>query len=171
METRRPDAGDSASRPRGFGARGEEPDNQGYQQTDQEDERAKSWLATQKARTVKGLVSVGAAMGQASHKLQVSDLADRASSRIGGGVISTKNQLTRKAAQFGLRMVGKDVRYLVVGGALVYAGFLTILAAAVNTLGLLIPRWLSGFIVGMVTGGVGYFLIQKGQQEKEATEQ
>lgn len=146
------------------------PDNQGHQRTGQEDERAKSWLATQKARTVQGLGSVGAAMGQASHKLQLSDLADRTSSRIEEGVTSTTHQLTRKAAQFGLRMVGKDVRYLVVGGALVYAGFLTILAAAVDALGLLLPRWLAGFIMGVVTAGIGYFLLQKGQKEEEATD-
>ena len=128
-------------------------------------------MATQKSLTVQGLGSVGAALGQASHKLQLSNVADRASSRIVGGVTSTKNQLTGRAAQLGLSMVGKDVRYLLVGGALVYAGFLTILAAAVDALGLLLSRWLTGFIVGMVTGGVGYFLIQKGQMEKEATKQ
>jgi hypothetical protein len=170
METRGPDAAGSASSPRGSGTGGEEPDKQGHQRTGQGGERAKSWLATQKARTVQGLGSVGAAMGQASHKLQLSDLSGRASNRIGEGVTSTTHQLSQKAAQFGLRMVGKDVRYLVVGGALVYAGFLTILAAAVNALGLLLPRWLSGFIVGVVTAGVGYFLIQKGQKENEATE-
>jgi len=170
METRGPDADDSTSSPRSFGAGGEEPGNQSHQRTGQEDERAKSWLASQKARAVQGLGSVGAALGQATHKLQVRDVAGRASSRIGEGVTSTKNQLAREAAQFGLRMVGKDVRYLVAGGALVYAGFLAILAAAVDALGLRLPRWLAGFIVGMVTVGVGYFLIQKGQTEKEAAE-
>ena len=102
---------------------------------------------------------------------QMSDLPGKASSPIGEGVTSMKNRLTQKATQFGLRMVGKDVRYLVVGGALVYAGFLVILAAAVNALGLVLPPWLSGFIVGVVTAGVGYFLIQKGQKEQEGTEQ
>jgi hypothetical protein len=132
-------------------------------------ERAKSWLAIQKGRTVQGLGSVRAAMGQAGPKPHLNDLPGQASSRIGKGVTSTKKQLTQKVAQLGIRMVGKDIRYLVVGGAMVYAGFLSILAAAVNALGLLLPRWLSGFIVGAGTAGVGYFLIQKGQKEQEAT--
>jgi hypothetical protein len=67
-------------------------------------------------------------------------------------------------------MMEKNIRCLVVGGAFVYAGFLTILAAAVNALDSLLPRWWSRFITGPGTARASYFLIQKGQKKLEATE-
>lgn len=58
--------------------------------------------------------------------------------------------------------VGKDVRYLAIGGAVAYAGFLALLAAAIIGLADYMPWWSSALIVGGVVAGIGYFLIQRG---------
>jgi hypothetical protein len=66
-------------------------------------------------------------------------------------------EMTHKATR-----VGKDVGFLAVGGAVIYAGFLAIVAAVILLLALWIPWWLSALIVGGVIAGVGYGLVQKG---------
>ncbi|HLH26868.1 MAG TPA: phage holin family protein [Chloroflexota bacterium] len=68
-----------------------------------------------------------------------------------------KTEMTHKAAS-----VGKDVGFLAVGGAVIYAGFLAIVAAVIIVLAHWIPWWLSALIVGGVIAGVGYGLVQKG---------
>ena len=68
-----------------------------------------------------------------------------------------KTEMTHKATR-----VGKDVGFLAVGGAVIYAGFLALMAALVLVLGHWIPWWLSAFVVGGVVAGVGYGLVQKG---------
>jgi hypothetical protein len=108
-------------------------------------------------------------MGQVSDKVKLSTQSRPTSNQLGEEVTSTKGWLTQKLAQFGMRMVGKDIRYMAVGGALVYAGFLAVLAAAINILASVLPRWLASFTVGAATAGAGYFLIQKGQKEQKET--
>jgi xanthine/uracil permease len=66
-------------------------------------------------------------------------------------------EMTHKATR-----VGKDVGFLAVGGAVIYAGFLAIMAALIIVLAHWIPWWLSAFIVGAVIAGVGYGLVQRG---------
>ena len=68
-----------------------------------------------------------------------------------------KLEMSQKATQ-----AGKDVAFLAVGGALVYAGLLVLVAAATLGLALVIPGWASALIVGLVVVGIGYGLIQKG---------
>jgi len=67
-------------------------------------------------------------------------------------------EMTRKATR-----VGKDVGFLLVGGAVIYAGFLAILAAVIILLAAVLPWWLAAFVVGGVVAGFGYFLVQKGR--------
>jgi len=71
-----------------------------------------------------------------------------------------KTEMTHKAAR-----VGKDVGFLAVGGAVLYAGLLAIMAAVILLLDAIIPMplWLSALIVGVVIAGVGYALVQKGR--------
>ena len=70
-----------------------------------------------------------------------------------------KTEMTQKASQ-----TGKNVASMVAGGAVAYAGFLAILAGIIIGIASLgVPWWLSALIVGLVVGGVGYFLIQKGR--------
>lgn len=173
MEIEGLDSGGAASSSGGSGTGPQAADNQPPQDigpgSEQGRAQARAWLAARKSRAAQGLGSVGATMGQVSDKLRLSVLSRPASSQIGEAVTPTKSWLTQKVAQFGLRMVGKDIRYMAVGGALVYAGFLAVLAAAINVLASLLPRWLSSLIVGVATAGVGYFLIQKGQKEQKET--
>lgn len=56
----------------------------------------------------------------------------------------------------------KDAAYVAVGGALLYAGMLTIIGAAVALLGLVMPVWVSALIIGLLVVGGGYFMVRKG---------
>ena len=67
-------------------------------------------------------------------------------------------EMSQKASR-----AGKDVGFLAVGGAVVYAGVLAILAAIIIGLGQAgLPWWLSALIVGVVVAGAGYLLIRRG---------
>jgi xanthine/uracil permease len=68
-----------------------------------------------------------------------------------------KTEMTHKATR-----VGKDVGFLAVGGAVIYAGFLATMAALILVLGHWVPWWLSALVVGGIVAGVGYGLVQKG---------
>lgn len=63
-------------------------------------------------------------------------------------------ELTNKAAA-----VGKDVGYLVVGGAVGYAAFLVLLGAVIVILANLMPLWASALIVAVVVAIAAYILI------------
>lgn len=58
--------------------------------------------------------------------------------------------------------VGRDVGSLVLGGAILYAGFLALVGALVALLAGFIPTWLAALVVGLLVAGVGYFLVQRG---------
>jgi hypothetical protein len=66
-------------------------------------------------------------------------------------------EMTHKATR-----VGKDIGFLAVGGAVIYAGFLAIMAALILVLAHWLPWWVAALIVGAVIAGVGYGLVQKG---------
>jgi hypothetical protein len=69
-----------------------------------------------------------------------------------------KTEMAQKASQ-----IGRDLGFLAVGGAIAYAGFLAIMAAAVIALAAIgLAWWLSALLVGLVVAGVGYVLVQKG---------
>lgn len=60
--------------------------------------------------------------------------------------------------------VMSDMRLLVMGGAVVYAGALTVIAAVVLLLGMAIPVWASALLVGVAVLIVGGALTQAGLQ-------
>ncbi|CAA9585142.1 MAG: hypothetical protein AVDCRST_MAG18-3723 [uncultured Thermomicrobiales bacterium] len=69
-----------------------------------------------------------------------------------------KTEMTQKATR-----VGKDIGFLIAGGAVAYAGFLAILAAIAIGLGELgVPWWLAALLVGLVVAGIGGFLVMRG---------
>ena len=71
-----------------------------------------------------------------------------------------KAEMTQKASS-----VGKDIGYLVAGGAVAYAGFLALLAAVILGLGQLgVTWWLSALIVGAVVAAIGGFLVMSGMK-------
>jgi hypothetical protein len=66
--------------------------------------------------------------------------------------------MTQKATR-----VGKDIGFLLAGGAVAYAGFLAILAAIAIGLGQLgLPWWVATLLVGLVVAGIGGFLVMRG---------
>lgn len=64
----------------------------------------------------------------------------------------------------------KDVSFLAVGAAVLYAGFLAVVAAAVFLLANAMPLWVSALIVGAIVLGTGYFLVQKGLKDLKRTD-
>jgi hypothetical protein len=70
-----------------------------------------------------------------------------------------KTEMTQKASR-----LGKDIGFLVVGGAVIYAGVLAILAAVIMLLAMVIPAWLSALVVGGIVAGIGYGMVQKGRE-------
>ncbi len=67
-------------------------------------------------------------------------------------------EMTQKATR-----VGKDLGFLLAGGAVAYAGFLAILAAIAIGLGQLgLPWWVATLLVGLVVAGIGGFLVMRG---------
>lgn len=68
-----------------------------------------------------------------------------------------KTEMSHKAAR-----VGKDVGFLVAGGAVAYAGLLTLIAFVVLWLGTVIAMWLSALIVAAVVLLIGGFLVMSG---------
>ena len=88
------------------------------------------------------------------------ELAREMTTLVSQEVQLAKTEMSQKASR-----MAKDIGFLVVGGAVVYAGFLAIMAAVIILLATAgVPWWLSALLVGLVVAGVGYFLIQKGRQ-------
>jgi len=93
-----------------------------------------------------------------------SELATETSTLVRQEVSLAQVELTQKATR-----VGKEVGFLVVGGAVGYAALLVILAAVVIGLTQLISSlsgwstitsaWIASAIVGVIVAGVAYFLV------------
>ena len=85
-----------------------------------------------------------------------SDLATEMSNLVRQEVSLAKVEVTQKA-----KYVGRNVGYLVVGGAVAYAALLAILAAIIMLLAKVMPNWGATLIVGVVVAGIGWMLIGK----------
>jgi hypothetical protein len=83
-----------------------------------------------------------------------SELASETSTLVRQEVALAQTELTQKATK-----VGKNVGFLVVGGAVGYAALLAIIAAVIIGLANFIPAWASALIVGAIVGIVAYLLI------------
>lgn len=69
-----------------------------------------------------------------------------------------KTEMTQKASA-----VGKDIGFLAAGGAVLYAGFLALLAAIILVLTALgLPAWAAALLVGLLVAGIGAYLVQRG---------
>ena len=84
------------------------------------------------------------------------DLATEMSNLVRQEVALAKVEVTQKA-----KYVGRNVGYLVIGGAVAYAALLAIIAAIIMLLAKVVPHWGSALIVGAVVGGIGWMLIGK----------
>lgn len=75
-----------------------------------------------------------------------------------------KTEMTEKVT-----VVGKNVAFLAVGGAVLYMGLLFVLAGIAIWLAAYVPDWLSALIVGLVVAIVGFVLVQKGRSTLKET--
>lgn len=89
-----------------------------------------------------------------------SELMGETSTLIRQEVALAQVELTNKATK-----VGKNVGFLVVGGAVGYAALLVLLAAVIAILATVIPLWASALIVGAVVGIVAFILISSAMAE------
>lgn len=86
------------------------------------------------------------------------DLARETSTLVRQEVELAKTEMTQKATR-----VGKDIGFLVAGGAVAYAGFLALVAALAIGLGQLgLPWWLATLLVALLVGGIGGLLVMRG---------
>jgi len=83
-----------------------------------------------------------------------SELASETGTLVRQEVALAQVEITKKATD-----VGKNVGYLVVGGAVAYAAVLAILAAVIIGLSYFIPAWASALIVGVVIGIAAFVMI------------
>lgn len=75
-----------------------------------------------------------------------------------------KTEMTEKISE-----AGKNVGFLVVGGAVLYMGLLFILAGVAILLAGIVPDWLAALIVGLIVAVVGLVLVQKGRAALKET--
>lgn len=86
------------------------------------------------------------------------DLARESSTLIRQEVELAKVELSQKASR-----TGRDIGFLAVGGAVIYAGFLALMATVIIVLASNgVWWWLASLLVGLVVLGVGYWLVQQG---------
>jgi len=93
------------------------------------------------------------------------DLATSMSNLVRQEVALAKVELTQKATY-----VGRNVGYLVIGGAVAYAALLAIIAAVIMLLAKVMPHWGSALIVGAVVGAIGWMLIGKAMAALQQTD-
>jgi hypothetical protein len=83
-----------------------------------------------------------------------SELATETSTLVRQEVALAQTELTQKATR-----VGKNVGFLVVGGAVAYAAVLAVIAAVIIGLSNFIPAWAAALIVGVAVGIAAFILI------------
>ena len=94
-----------------------------------------------------------------------SELAGETGTLVRQEVALAQAELTHKATK-----AGKNIGYLVVGGAVGYAAALAIIAGVILLLAVVIPAWLAAMLVGIVIGGVAYFMITSGLEQLKKTD-
>jgi len=82
------------------------------------------------------------------------ELAGETSTLVRQEVALAQAEMTHKAVK-----AGKNVGFLVVGGAVAYAAALSIIAGIIVLLGMAIPLWASALLVGVVIGIAAFFMI------------
>jgi Putative Actinobacterial Holin-X, holin superfamily III len=82
------------------------------------------------------------------------ELANETGTLVRQEVALAQTELTQKATR-----VGKNVGYLVVGGAVGYAALLAVIAAVIIGLANFVPVWAAALIVGAVVGIIAFVMI------------
>ena len=84
------------------------------------------------------------------------DLAGEVSELVRKEVALAKLEIGQKA-----KYVGRNIGYLVVGGAVAYAAMLAIIAAIIMLLAKVMPHWGAALLVGGVVAVVGWIVVSK----------
>lgn len=97
-----------------------------------------------------------------------SDLWRETSTLVHDEVELARAEISEKVSQ-----VGTGVAAIAVAGAILFAGFLILLFAAVGALALMLPAelapWLAPLIVGVVVLVIGFIALAKGRSELKST--
>ena len=94
-----------------------------------------------------------------------SDLASEMSNLVRQEVALAKLEISQKA-----KYVGRNVGYLVVGGAIAYAALLAVIAAIIMLLDRVLPTWGASLLVGLVVAGIAWLLIGKALSALQQTD-
>ena len=94
-----------------------------------------------------------------------SDLASDMSNLVRQEVALARVEMAQKA-----KRVGKNIGYLVVGGAVGYAALLAVLAAVIMLLDRVMPAWGAALLVGVLVAGISWLLIGKAMTALQDTE-
>jgi uncharacterized membrane protein YqjE len=94
-----------------------------------------------------------------------SELASETGLLIRQEIALAKVELTQKATR-----VGRNVGYLVLGGAVAYAALLALLSALIILLANYMPAWVAALVVAVLVGVVGAVLISKALAALKKTE-
>lgn len=84
------------------------------------------------------------------------DLASEMSNLVRQEVTLAKVEMTQNA-----KRLGRNVGYLVVGGAIGYAALLAVIAAIIMLLDRFMPSWGAALLVGILIAGISWLLIGK----------
>lgn len=96
----------------------------------------------------------------------IGDLAGQVSS-----LFRAELELARAEIASNLRQLGRGAGVTGIGGVLLHAGFLTLLAAAVlGTVELGLDPWLAALIVGLVVVGIGVVITSIGLKDVQTTD-
>jgi len=80
-----------------------------------------------------------------------------------GDLIRQELALAKVEVSDNVSRAGKDLAYVAIGGAVVYAGLLALIATLIVGIALAIGSWLAAAaIVTVVVLAVGYFILQQG---------
>lgn len=93
------------------------------------------------------------------------ELATETGTLVRQEVALAKAEVTQKANQ-----VGKNVGYLLIGGAIAYAAFLAVIATLIMLLAKVMPQWGATLLVGVLIAGLGWLLIGKALSALQQTE-
>jgi hypothetical protein len=94
-----------------------------------------------------------------------------------GELWENTEKLVRQEMELGLAELDRkatrlkaDVTMAAVGGSVLYAGVLTLVAAVVLLLSKAVDPWLAALIVGVAVSGIGFMLVQRGKKDMEAVD-
>ena len=93
------------------------------------------------------------------------DLASEMSNLVRQEVALARVEMTQNA-----KRLGKNVGYLVVGGAIGYAALLAVIAALIMLLDRYMPAWGAALLVGIVIAGISWLLVGKALSALQASE-